>query len=72
MRAMAGFRHTGSPIPHQLACLEMALQDARSRLQSAVIQEVHEDDRAMLRTEVGRILGEIEKLKTADRYRLSD
>jgi hypothetical protein len=72
MPALNASRYAMSPIPNQLACLQMALQDARSRLQSAVLQEVHEDDRATLHREVGGILDEIERLKTSDRYRLSD
>jgi hypothetical protein len=38
-------------------------------LQDAVAQGVHEDDRALLRSEVCRILEEIAKLKSAGRYR---
>jgi hypothetical protein len=57
------------PVPNQIACLEMLLQDARLRLQSAVDQGVHGDDRLSLRSEVVRILDEIAKLKIAGRYR---
>jgi hypothetical protein len=57
------------PVPNQIAFLEMSLQDARLRLQSAVSQGVHPDDRLALRSEVVRILDEIAKLKTAGRLR---
>ena len=57
----------GASVVSRIAVLEVLLRKARSRLQSAVTQGAHDDDRAMCWAEVTRILADIEKLRNRHR-----
>lgn len=54
---------------NEITRLEMALADTRLRLQNAVSQDVHEEDRMTLRSQVGLLLEKISQLKAIGRFR---